>query len=275
MRQLPLLTLLGIAGLAVWLMDEGQAARSSGVALVAAALSFSMVGKTLGVLAAAANSGAVRSGIADVGYKLTEYWTPYFLVFPAAIPFALMCEKKPYYRAAIILALLTMLIYPWYPRFHTDYNYNEHSIAEEWGIGLSIAASGFWLGTHDSRWTMDSGDFALVQVLRTEQAHGRITTNTHILHIAHDAIVMGDFNRFSVFTGINDDPILYEIPGSDVGWMATSRVRPITQIGAALEQHPAYILDQVSPPPWVKNPPDGYEEVFHRNSLRLFRRVTL
>jgi hypothetical protein len=86
---------------------------------------------------------------------------------------------------------------------------------------------------------------------------------------------MGDFNRFSVFTGINGDPILYEILGSDIGWMATSRVRLITQLAAALAQHPAYILEQVNPPLWQRNPPDGYEQVFHRDALRLFRRVNL
>jgi hypothetical protein len=120
---------------------------------------------------------------------------------------------------------------------------------------------------------MGSADFALVDYLRGEQALGHITTGTHILHIAHDATVMGDFNHFSVFTGINDDPVLYDIPGTDVGWMATSRVRPISQWSSALAGHPAYILEQISPPPWVKNPPDGYTEVFRKDTLRLSRRA--
>jgi hypothetical protein len=274
MHQLPLLTLLGMAGLVVWLIETDQPPQRKAAALLAAILSFGMIGKGLEMLASSPGSEAVRSGIADIGFKLAEYWTPYFLVFPAAIPFAALCDRKPHYRTAIVVAFLTMLIYPWSPRFDTDYNYSEHSISEEWGIGMGIAAGGFWSGTHDSRWTMDSDDFALVRFLDREKANGRITTATHILHIAHDAKVMGDFNRFSVFTGIDDDPILYEIPGSDIGWMATSRVRPIAELGIALAQHPAYILEQVNPPPGMKNPPNGYEEVFRRNTLRLFRRKT-
>ena len=97
-------------------------------------------------------------------------------------------------------------------------------------------------------------------------------TGTHILHIARNANVIGDFNRFSVFTGINDDPILYDIPATDVGWFAGGRVRPIAELPQALAKHPPYILEQARPPSWMKEPPDGYEEVFHQNTLRLFRR---
>ena len=71
---------------------------------------------------------------------------------------------------------------------------------------------------------------------------------THILHLAHDATVMGDFNRFSVFTGINDDPILQYIPSTDIWWFATSRVRPISELPRALTENPPYILEQVDPP---------------------------
>jgi len=168
--------------------------------------------------------------------------------------------------------LLTILIYPWYLRFDVSDDYTEHSIAEEWGIDLDTAAGGFWFMTHNPRWTMGPADFALVDFLSKEQASGRVNTGTHILHIARNANVTGDFNRFSVFTGINDDPILYDIPATDVGWFAGGRVRPIAELPQALAKHPPYILEQVRPPSWMKEPPDGYEEVFHQNTLRLFRR---
>ena len=120
---------------------------------------------------------------------------------------------------------------------------------------------------------MDSDDLALMDFLRREQAAGRITTATHVLHIARDAKVLGDFNHFSVFTGINDDPILYDIPATDIGWFAGGRVRPMMQLREALAKHPPYILEQVPAPSWMKEPPDGYEEVFRRGTLRLFRRT--
>jgi hypothetical protein len=273
MRQLPLLALFGSAGLVVWItIDDASLRLPNGAALIATTLLFGAIGQCLGLFAGITGNEAFRSGIDDIGFKLGEYWCPYFLVFPAAVPFALLFDTSSRSRLISVLALLTILIYPWYPRFHVDYNFDEHSIAEEWGIDLGIAGGGFWSGTHDSRWTMGPADFALVRFLRHEQALGRVTTATHILHIAHDAAVMGDFNRFSVLTGINDDPILYDIPSTDIGWMATSRVRPISELSSALADHPAYILEQTNPPAWLKNPPDGYTEVFRQDMLRLFRR---
>ena len=273
MKRLPLLSMLGLAGLVVSIAVNDSFALPNGPALMAVMLLFGANGQFLGFFAGITGNEAVRSGIGDIGFKLGEYWCPYFLVFPAAIPFALLFNLSFRSRMIVVLALLTMLIYPWYPRFHVDYNFDEHSIAEEWGIDLGIAAGGFWSETHDSRWTMGAADFALVDYLRREQALGHITTDTHILHIAHDATVLGDFNHFSVFTGINDDPILYDIPDTDIGWMATSRVRPISQLPSALTEHPAYILEQISPPSWMTNPPDGYTEVFREDTLRLFRRA--
>ncbi len=208
----------------------------------------------------------------DIAYKLEEYWCPYFLIFPAAIPFAMLYEAKARTRPLVVLALLSILIYPWHPWQEVSYDYTEHSIVEEWGIDLGTAARGFWVESHDGRWTMTPADFALVDFLRGEQASGRITTATHVLHIAHDAIVMGDFNRFAVFTGIDDDPMVYEIDPGDIGWFAGSRLRKISELPQALAERPAYILEQVSPPAWMKEPPDGYAEVFHRGALRLFRR---
>src|SRR4029077_12002282 len=111
---------------------------------------FGPIGQSLELFAGTTGNEAVRSGIGDIGFKLAEYWCPYFLVFSAAIPFTLLFDIRLRSWKIAVLALLTMLLYPWYPRFHVDYNFNEHSIAEEWGIGLGIAGGGFWSGTHDS-----------------------------------------------------------------------------------------------------------------------------
>ncbi len=272
-NQFPLLFLFALVGLVIWAAFDEYFAPSNGAALIAFALLLAAVlPGILNYLGELGIGEAFSSGVNDIGFKLEEYWSPYFLVFPAAIPFALLYGLKRRTRLVVALALLTILIYPWYPRFDVSDDYTEHSIAEEWGIGLATAASGFWFETHNPRWTMGPADFALVDFLRKEQASGRITTSTHILHIARNANVTGDFNRFSVFTGINDDPILYDIPVTDIGWFAGGRVRPIAQLPQALAKHPPYILEQTRPPSWMKEPPDGYEEVFHQNTLRLFRR---
>ncbi len=273
LTQFPLLFLFAFGGLLIWAGLEDPASQSMGAALVAIALLLGAAYDFLNPLVSAMGGGeAFASGIGDISFKLEEYWCPYFLVFPASIPFALLYYARQRTRPLVIFALLTLLIYPWYQRTNVSYDYDEHSIAEDWAINLATAAGGFWTGTPDSRWTLGPPGFALVDFLRGEQANGRITPATHILHLAHDVIVMGDLNRFSVFTGINDDPIVYDIPATDIGWLAGGRVRPISELRQALAEHPAYILEQVAPPSWMKNPPDGYQEVFHQGDLRLFRR---
>ena len=271
MSHYPLLFLFSLGGLIVWISWNDPKAPPYGAAIAAFALLVGAAPEFLRFLSGLSGSEVFQAGISDTSFKIEEYWCPYFLVLPASVPFALAYRARPRANLVVVLALLTLLIYPWHPWQGVSYDYTAHSIAEEWGIGLGTARNGFWVGTHDSRWTMNEADFALVDFLRGEQAKGRITTRTHILHIAHDAHVMGDFNRYAVFTGIDDDPIVYDIPGSDRGWFATGRVRPIADLAQALAAHPPYILEQYSPPSWMKEPPDGYEEVFNRGSLRLFR----
>ena len=269
MSEFPLLFLFALGGLIIWAASDDGSRQSLGAAIVVIALLAGTGNEVLNSLMSFSGSEVYQTALMDVGYKLKEYWCPYFLIFPAAIPFALLHDTRERTRLVVILALLTLLIYPWLPRYNVSYDYNEHSIPEEWNIELSGAAGGGWPETHDSRWTMNPDDFALVDFLRAEQASGRIGTDTHILHIAHDANVTGDFNRFSVFTGIDDDPIIPQIEG----WAKGSRTRTTSLLAQALAERPPYILEQVSPPSSIKNPPDGYEEVFRRGTLRLLRRT--
>jgi hypothetical protein len=122
---------------------------------------------------------------------------------------------------------------------------------------------------------MGPDELALVEVLQNERSAGRITMKTHILHIANDVIVWREFNRFSVFTGIDDDPIVQEIPPSDIGWLAGGRVRQMEALPEALAQKPPYILIQIPPPASVNFPPDDYDKIFGRGKLQLYRRHDL
>ncbi len=111
------------------------------------------------------------------------------------------------------------------------------------GTDLSTAAIGFGTELNDTRWTLGPADLALVDFLRAEQDAGRITTETRVLHIADNAAVAGDFNRFSVFTGIDDDPVVMQ---NDV-WFSGGRVRQISPLAQALSEHSLYILEQTNP----------------------------
>ena len=217
-----------------------------------------------------ASNQAFQAAVSDLIPKLQEYWMPYFLIFPAAVPFALLYRYGS--RAFTILLLLATVIFPWNQRLNASYDYVEHSLAEELGITLGTANGGYWFSSGDSRWAMPADGFALIDFLRSEQASGRITTDTHILHLANDVKVNGDFNRYSVFTGIDDDPIVLDIPGSDVGWLAGGRVRRMEQLSAALASNPPYILEQIRTPAGVTIPPAGYKLVFEQGNLRLYRR---
>jgi hypothetical protein len=151
-----------------------------------------------------------HAALSDIVPKLQEYWVPYFLSFAAALPFAIAYRRGS--RSLTILFVLALVIYPWNQRLNASYDYVEHSLTEELGITLGTGSGGYWFSSGDSRWALDRDGFALVDFLRGEQAAGRITTATHVLHLANDVNVNGDFDRFAVYTGIDDDPIVNEIP---------------------------------------------------------------
>jgi hypothetical protein len=273
-QQFPMLSAFAAVGLLYIGALRGREARSIEGSPVVFALLITVIVEAVGrKLGALGGSNAFQAQIADLHYKLDEYWTPFFLTFPAAVPFAFVFNHGR--RAMVVAALLAILIYPWNPRPNGNYDYEEHSIAEDWGINLNTAARGYWGSTPDARWTMGPKEMELVNLLKQEKDAGRITMKTHILHLAQDVIVWHEFNRFSVYTGIDDDPIVYDIPGSDVGWLAGGRVRQMPALPAALAQRPPYILAQVPPPTTVKFPPDDYDLIFNRENLRLYRRRDL
>jgi hypothetical protein len=273
-QQFPMLSAFAAIGLLYIGALRGRDARSIDGSPVVIALMIALIVEAIGhKLGALGGSNAFQSDIADLHYKLDEYWTPFFLTFPAALPFAIVFNRGR--RAMVLAALLAILTYPWNPRLNGNYDYEEHSIAENWGIDLNIAAHGYWFATPDPRWTMGAKEMELVSLLKQEKDAGRITMKTHILHLAQDVIVWHEFNRFSVYTGIADDPMVYDIPESDVGWLAGGRVRQMPALPAALAQRPPYILAQVAPPSTVKFPPDDYDLIFNRDNLRLYRRRDL
>lgn len=229
-QQFPMLSAFSAIGLLYIAALRGREARSIDGSPVVIALLLTLIVEAAGQRLGASNVGLGQIGatergelLADLHYKLDEYWTPFFLTFPAALPFAFVFNRGR--RAMVVATLLAILIFPWNARPAGNYDYQEHSIAEDWGIDLNVAARGYWGSTPDPRWMMGPKEMELVNLLYTEKDAGRITIKTHILHIAQDVIVWHEFNRFSVYTGIADDPVVYDIPGSDVQWLAGGRVR--------------------------------------------------
>jgi hypothetical protein len=87
-----------------------------------------------------------------------------------------------------------------------------------------------------------------------------------------------DVVLFSVFTGINDDPYVadktYRL---DVGGTAGSRLRRAepAAVQEALAKRPPYIVTHEDPVPLPGEAVGDYEELFHRDGVRLLRRRTL
>jgi hypothetical protein len=187
-QQFPLLTAFAALGLISIGAMRGRDAREIDGSPVVIALLITLMIEVIGQkLGALGGSDAFQSDIADLHYKLDEYWTPFFLTFPAAVLFAIVFNHGR--RAMVVAALLVILVYPWNPRLNANYDYEEHSVAEDWSINLNIAARGYWGSTPDPRWTMGPKEMELVNLLKAEKDAGRITRKTHMLHLAHDVIV--------------------------------------------------------------------------------------
>ena len=270
--RFPILFMLAVAGLAAlaWLLiREPDSVPWSGIFCIALLIPI-IHEYAWRDLAAILPPATANPMLMDFGNKLMEYWCPYFLVFPAALFIALLFRR--WSPAISLLALLALLIYPWHQqRSAFDYDSEEHSIAELWAFNLATAAQGYFVGAPDRRWTFGRDEFALIDTLQAEIAAGRITPATHILHLTRDTL-WWKLVQFPVLTGINDDPISYSYDPNDQ-WLAGSRVRGLGDLKAALDAKPPYILEQTRAPIWVKQPPDGYSEIFQRGALRLFRRA--
>ena len=274
-EDLPLLMLFCFAGFVAaiavsWRDDEPQIPYAG---LAAVALSLGLVGEYIDELAHMPQYQATSMVMLwDVAIKLWDYWCPYFLIFPAGFAIALAYDR--WSRAAVFFILVTLLIYPWYQiNDPVDYDSVEHSITEQWAFNLHTAAEGYWAGHSDRRWTFGDEERPLIKLLNEEIAAGRITTATHILHLAQDTSSW-TLVQFPILTGIDDDPIEVDHHPDNLYQMG-GRVRGLQDLDAALAEHPPYILEQVPPRGSLGDPPAGYDLILTSGYIRLFRRQGL
>jgi hypothetical protein len=270
----PMLLMLCLVGLLIALLSRSS--RNRGVYVAALAIAIAGFAQYLiGLNSLTASGAEAKFGVADLLYKLNEYWCPYFLVFPAAVLFDwIYCHVSKSIAVAILLALV---IFPWSQNPNLDISYNEHPVAVEWAGSLYTAKLGWWQSSPDHRWVQSPAELALSEALRAEIRAGRITTQTHIVHVTPRATIWQDVLLHSVYTGIDDD-IYVMHPDGDLseGGYAGSRMRPIAMLPAALATNPPYIVVFKEPPPSLSLPPRGYEEIFHDDeTIRLFRRDDL
>jgi hypothetical protein len=273
-EKFPVLLMLCFAGVLIAMLSRSP--RNRGVYVAALALVIGGFAEYLiGLHLVAASGEQAQFGVQDVLFKLNEYWGPYFLVFPAAVLFEWIYRRVS--KPLAVAVLLVLVIFPWSQNPNVDIAYNEHPLAVEWARNLYTAKLGWWLNSPDHRWAQSHRELELSEALRTEVRAGRITPATHIVHVTPQAIIWKDVLLHSVFTGIDDDIYVIHPEGDmDKGSSAGSRMRPITELPAALAKNPPYIVVFKEPPPSLNLPPEGYHEIFRDDeTIRLFRRDDL
>jgi hypothetical protein len=270
----PTLALVSVAGLLIALPASNLRDRG-GIWVAAAALIVAVLAEQLiGSGWLPFEGHQAQFGLSDVVYKLEEYWCPYFLVFPAAVLSDWLYRNVS--PSLAVGALLALVIFPWSQHPELDIYYNEHSLAEEWSVDWVNAKLGWWANSPDRRWVQSPAELRLSEVLRGEIRAGRITTDTHIVHVTTYATSWKDVLLHSVYTGIDDDLYVAE-PDSplDRSAYANGRTHPIDLLPQALASRPPYIVVHDAPPASVTLPPPGYDEIFHDDAIRLFRRASL
>ncbi|HUA33737.1 MAG TPA: hypothetical protein VMA09_09050 [Candidatus Binataceae bacterium] len=274
-EDLPLLSLFCFAGLiaAIFVSWYGGDAPIPYAGLAAIALSLLFAGEYIDALAHMPQYQSTKMVMLwDVAIKLWDYWIPYFLVFPAGFVISLAYDR--WSRPAVFFLVMTLLIYPWYQFDNpVDYDSVQHSITEQWAFNLHTAAIGYWAGHSDRRWTFGNDERPVIDMLQSEIAAGRITTATHILHLAHDTSSWS-LLQFPILTGIDDDPMEFDHHPDNLYQMG-GRVRGMDEFAAAIAARPPYILVQAAPPASAGNWTDGYDLIVESGYARLYRRHDL
>lgn len=140
-----------------------------------------------------------RARIFEIGFKLQDYWYPYFLALGGGVLFGWAYRRIS--ASLTFLVVMALLIYPWHRVTNPLYSDSfQHSIPELWAFNLDTAAKGYWFGAEDARWVLGPDSMALVKVLNGEIQSGRITPATHVMHLTSD-ILYWRLVQFAAFTG--------------------------------------------------------------------------
>jgi hypothetical protein len=133
--------------------------------------------------------------------------------------------------------IATLLFYP-FPGTFIDAR--PHSILQQWRWDLDTVENGYWAGSVDRRWMLDARGWQVVEAIQTEIDAGRITPQTHIIHLA-DSSSIWTLAPISVYTGVNDDVIDFHYDPNNL-FEIGGRVRGRDDLTA--RKRPAYIYYQ-------------------------------
>jgi len=216
----------------------------------------------------------VQTAVRDLVDKI-DYWYPWVFIFPTAYLAAWLYGTVS--RRATLAVVLLLLFFPWRDRIDpnikptdlSDPNYHQHSISESWAYQLETGKRGYWGQTPDRRWAQSAAELELAQLIRDEIAAGRITMDTHIVHIRPKILLYQDNLLFSVYTGVNGDTYPHEHVFDRS--IAGSRIRPTSEVPERLATRPPYVAIHKNPLPLPPDALRGYTQIFDRDEIQLYR----
>lgn len=217
---------------------------------------------------------SAQTAIHDLVDKV-DYWYPFVFTLPTAYLAAWLSTNVS--RRATLMAVLLILFIPWRDHIdpnqpkgsNADPNYHQHSISEAWAYQLETGKRGYWGASGDRRWAQTPAELELAQLIRDEIAAGRITMDTHIVHVGPKILLYADNLLFPVYTGVNGDTFPHEhfFDRSIAG----SRLTPTSELPARLATRPPYVAIHKDPLPLPPDALRGYSEIFNKDGVKLYR----
>lgn len=208
----------------------------------------------------------VRSLASEITTKMAYYWSPFWMALLAGAGFAWLARGRA--RVPVVLLVALLVIYPFrYVPEPLDYDAAQLSLTETWGFHLANAARGYHAGLPDRRWVVDDRWRAVGDVLFAEVAAGRIGYDTHVVYVTPGINNV----EMALYTGVSMDPFTPQWSADNI-WLVGTRVRPMSELPAALAASPPYVL--VASFDGAGYAPDGerYDRIAERPGLKLYRR---
>jgi hypothetical protein len=180
MADFPHLVWLSLAGLVLAILRLGRGWLLLGCGVAAGLAAWAASG-------AVGNDNLTQQAVHYEVPKSVEYWLPVMLAVGGAGALAAIYgwRRLGFVRPVAIGILLVVAIYPITMPLTTDIRIGEHRASESLGLALREAERGYWAGAYpDARNIIDAPRQEVVDMLRGEEAAGKLGPQTRVLHVA-------------------------------------------------------------------------------------------
>ncbi|MEA2623343.1 MAG: hypothetical protein QOH61_2253 [Chloroflexota bacterium] len=119
--------------------------------------------------------------------KAVGYWLPWFVAVAGGLGLAAVWDHRdwtPALRIGICAGFIVLAAVDFQPAHVEEQGIEQHRYADSLAISLHRAQGGYWVGYPDSRQIVDGPRKALLAAVRGEEAAGRLSSSTPVLHVA-------------------------------------------------------------------------------------------